>query len=55
LFKNCRDFSNFPPHARSLKSKEMIAVEPEKQRIVFTSEQNARSGGFFFQGGKGDI
>jgi hypothetical protein len=48
LFKNYRDYSNFPPHASSLKSEEMIAVEPEKQRIVFTSQNKMQEAAYFF-------
>ena len=54
LFKNYRDFSNFPLHTRSLKSKEMIAVEREKQRIVFTSHNKMqKAANFFPRGGRG--
>jgi len=50
LFKNDKDYSNVPPHTRSLKSKEMIAVEPEKQRIIFTSQNKMQElANFFFQ------
>jgi hypothetical protein len=53
LFKNDRDCSNVPPHTRSLKSKEMIAVEPEKQRIIFTSQNKMQeSANFFSSGGR---
>lgn len=53
LFKNYRDYSNFHPHTRSLKSKEIIAVELEKQRIVFTPQNKMQEAANFFPVGEG--
>ena len=55
LFKNYRDYSDTPPHTRTLKSKEMIAVEPEKQRIVFTAQNKMQEAANFFPGWEGGI
>jgi hypothetical protein len=53
--KSYKGYSNFPPHIRSLKSKEMMAVEPEQQRIVFTSQKKMQEAANFSPMGGGRI